>query len=130
LHCVAIERKAMSFAVLYPCGCHVFDIRGELSEINLPEEFVIVMIPTATYNGHALRTYAHQHLPPFDDPYATGPGIGFGVRIDTTPINEADAECYSTVFDARIPATSDAALDLAMQFGKDIIEGKVHATAP
>lgn len=41
-----------------------------------------------------------------------------------------DAGCYSTGFNAGSAATSDDALDLAMQFGKDIIEGKVHATAP
>jgi hypothetical protein len=51
------------------------------------------------------------------------------VRIDTIPFSEADARRYSTVFDAVSPATFDDAMGLAMQFGKDIVDGKVQAAA-
>jgi hypothetical protein len=73
-----------------------------------------MIIPTTTYHGHELRAYAHQQFPPFGDPYAKG---------------ETDVRRYATVFDAISPASFDDAIDLAMQFGKDIVDGKVQATA-
>jgi hypothetical protein len=89
-----------------------------------------MIIPITTYNGHELRAYAHQQFPPFDDPYAKGARrFASVVRIDTVPSNEADARRYSTVFDGVSPASYDAAINLAMQFGKDIVDGKVQATA-
>jgi hypothetical protein len=87
-------------------------------------------IPTATYHGHELRAYASQQFPPFDDPYAAGARrFSSVVRIDTIPFSETDTHRYSTVFDAVSPATFNEAIDLAMQFGKDIIDGRIQATA-
>lgn len=87
-------------------------------------------IPTATYHGHELRAYAEQQFPPFGDPYAKGARRFSSVlRIDTIPSNEADVRRYSTVFNAASPASFDDAIGLAMQFGKDIVDGKVHAVA-
>ena len=89
-----------------------------------------MIIPTATYNGHELRAYARQQFPPFDDPYAKGARrFSSVVRIDTVPPNDADARRYATVFETVSPASFDDAIDLAMKFGKDIIDGKVQATA-
>jgi hypothetical protein len=94
------------------------------------KEPVIMIIPTATYNGHELRAYASQQFPPFDDPYATGARrFSSVVRIDTIPFSKANARRYSTVFDAASPATFNDAINLAMQFGKDIVDGKVQAAA-
>jgi hypothetical protein len=77
-----------------------------------------------------LRAYAHQQFPPFGDPYAKGVRrFSSVVRIETIPSNEADARRYSTIFDAVSPATFDDAIDLAMQFGKDIVDGNVQAAA-
>ena len=89
-----------------------------------------MIIPTTTYHGHELRAYAHQQYPPFGDPYAKGARrFSSVVRIDSIPSNEADVRRYSTVYDAASPATFDDAIGLAMQFGKDIVDGKVHAEA-
>ncbi len=91
-----------------------------------------MMIPTVAYKGHELRAYASQQFPPFGDPYAKGPRrYSSVVRIDTVPSTETETEArrYTTVFDAASPATFNDAIDLAMQFGKDIVDGKVQAAA-
>jgi nucleotide-binding universal stress UspA family protein len=80
------------------------------------KERVIMNIPTATYNGHALDACASQQFLPFSDLCAKGSWrFSSVVLIDTIPSNEADARRFSTVFDAEIPATFDNAIDLAMQ---------------
>jgi hypothetical protein len=77
-----------------------------------------------------LRAYGHQQFPPFGDPYAKGVRrFSSVVRIGTIPSKEADARRYSTIFDAVSPATFDDAIGLAMQFGKDIVDGNVQAAA-
>jgi hypothetical protein len=50
------------------------------------------------------------------------------VRIDTTPSSEVKARRYVTLFDGVSPATVGAAIDVAMQYGTDIIDGKDKAT--
>jgi hypothetical protein len=106
------------------------DLGGAQRNKSFFKEPVIMTIPTATYNGHELRAYASQQFPPFGDPYAKGVRrFSSVVRIDTIPFSEADARRYSTVFDAVSPATFDDAIGLAMQFGKDIVDGKVQAAA-
>jgi hypothetical protein len=130
LHYTAIERKVMLFTGPFPIGRYAVDIRREPANQPLVEELVIMTIPTATYHGHELRAYASQKFPPFDDPYAQGERrFSSVVRIDTIPFSEADARRYSTVFDATSPATINEAIDRAMQFGKDIVDGKVQAAA-
>ncbi|MFL9993253.1 hypothetical protein SAMN05444172_5361 [Burkholderia sp. GAS332] len=87
-------------------------------------------IPTTLYKGHELRAYARQQFPLFGDPYAKGPRrFSSVVRIDTVPSSETEARRYTTVFDAVSPSTFNDAIDLAMQFGKDIVDGKVQAAA-
>jgi hypothetical protein len=50
------------------------------------------------------------------------------VRIDTIPSSEVKARRYATLFDAGIPTSAGDAIDVAMQYGKDIVDGKVEAT--
>jgi hypothetical protein len=86
-------------------------------------------IPTIEYRGYELRAYSHQVFPLHRDPYAKGPRqFSSVVRIDTTPSSEVKARRYATLFDAVSPATVGAAIDVAMQYGTDIIDGKVKAT--
>ncbi|GGD91236.1 hypothetical protein [Caballeronia grimmiae] len=86
-------------------------------------------IPTIEYRGYELGAYSHQVFPLHRDPYAKGPRqFSSFVRIDTIPSSEAKARRYATLFDVVSPATMGAAIDLAMQYGKDIVDGKVKAT--
>jgi len=86
-------------------------------------------IPTIEYRGHELRAYSHQVFPLHRDPYAKGPRqFSSFVRIDTIPSSEVKARRHATVFDAVRPAAVGAAVDIARQYGKDIVDGKVEAT--
>lgn len=86
-------------------------------------------IPTIEYKGHEMRAYSHQLFPPHRDPYAKGPRqFSSFVRIETIPSGKVKARRYATLFGALGPTTMDDALDLAMQYGKDIVDGKVQAT--
>jgi hypothetical protein len=86
-------------------------------------------IPTIEYQGHELRAYSHQVFPPHRDPYAKGPRqFTSFVRIDTILSGEVKAQRYATLFGASVPTTMDEALGLALQYGKDIVDGKVQAT--
>ncbi|MGN8135207.1 hypothetical protein ACTJLC_10810 [Paraburkholderia sp. 22099] len=86
-------------------------------------------IPAIEYRGYELRAYSHQVFPLHRDPYAKGPRqFSSFVRIDTIPSSEVKVRRYATLFDAVSPATVGAAIDLAMQYGKDIVDGKVEAT--
>jgi hypothetical protein len=67
-------------------------------------------------------------FPPHGDPYAKGPRqFSSVVRIDTIPSGELAARRYSTLFSAASPARASDAIDVAMQYGKDIVDGKVQA---
>jgi hypothetical protein len=84
-------------------------------------------IPVIEYKGFELRSYSHQSFPTFHDPYASGAKrFSSTVRIDTIPTREDSAERYSTVYASADPATAADALGLAMQYGKDIIDKKIH----
>ncbi len=86
-----------------------------------------MIIPTIEYRGHELRAYSHQEFPPHGDPYAKGPRqFSSVVRIDTIPAGEVRR--YSTSFSGTSPIRASDAIDLAMQYGKDIVDGKVQAT--
>jgi len=83
-------------------------------------------IPTLEYRGHELRAYSQKLFPPFGDPHAPGPQrFGSIVRIDTIPPSSVAAPRYTTIFRDGEPETAALALDLAMQFGKDIVDGKI-----
>ncbi|WP_420473296.1 hypothetical protein [Noviherbaspirillum sp. ST9] len=85
-------------------------------------------IPTLEYKGNELRAYAHQTLPPIGDPYAAGPHrFAAVVRIDTMPPGDGTARRYQTEFKGGDPATAVDALDRAMQYARDIVDGKVQA---
>ncbi|GAB6851449.1 MULTISPECIES: hypothetical protein [Burkholderiaceae] len=86
-------------------------------------------IPTIEYRGYALSAYPRQEFPLHRDPYAKGPRqFSCIVRIDPIPAAGVKAGRYSTLFGTASPTNEDDAVDLAMQYGKDIIDGKVQAT--
>lgn len=86
-------------------------------------------IPTIEYRGHTLHAYSQQVFPLHRDPYAKGAKqFSSVVRIDTGPTDDLHPRRYSTVCSVANPTRASDAVDLAMQFGKDIIDGKVHAT--
>ncbi|SAK70578.1 hypothetical protein AWB82_04250 [Caballeronia glebae] len=86
-------------------------------------------IPTIEYRGHELRAYSHQEFPLHRDPYANGlRKFSSVVRIDSTPPNDVKPRRYGTVFAGTNPDNDTDAIDLAMQYGKDILDGKVQAT--
>jgi len=87
-----------------------------------------MIIPTSQYKGYELRAYAHQVFPPFDDPYAQGPRrFSSIVRIEAASPTGVDARRFSTLFAGAAPTNAGDAIDLAMQFGKDILDDKVQA---
>ncbi|UXU89653.1 hypothetical protein [Burkholderia sp. S-53] len=87
-------------------------------------------IPALEYRGRELRFYSQALFPPFGNPHAPGPKrFGSIVRIDTIPATSATAPRYSTIFEHGAPQTAALVLDLAMQFGKDIVDGKIAAVA-
>jgi hypothetical protein len=49
------------------------------------------------------------------------------VRIGAIQPNEATARRYAMSFATAHPTTAIDAIDLAMQYGKDIVDGKVQA---
>ena len=85
-------------------------------------------IPIIEYKGHELRAYSRHVFPPHGDPFAKGPRrFSSVVRIDSIPSTGAEPRRYATQFAAADPTGSVDALNLAMQYGKDIIDGKVEA---
>jgi hypothetical protein len=86
-------------------------------------------IPTIEYRGYELRAYSHPVFPLHGDPYAKGSRqFSSVVRIDTTPSSEIEARRYAAPFDAASPTTAGDPIELAMQYGKDIVDGKIEAT--
>ena len=84
-----------------------------------------MIIPTIEYRGYELRAYSKQEFPLHRDPYAKGPRqFSSVVRIDAVGPPEGDSRRYETLFSTTSPTTAGEAIDLAMQHGKDIIDGK------
>ncbi len=80
------------------------------------------------YRGFALRAYSQQIFPPHGDPFAKGPKrFSAIVQIDSIPADNATSKRYSPALKATEPASAEAAIELAMQYGRDIIDGKVQA---
>ncbi|SAL83412.1 hypothetical protein AWB67_06398 [Caballeronia terrestris] len=85
-------------------------------------------IPTIEYRGYDLRAYSHQEFPLHRDPYAKGVRRFSSVgRIDSIHPSNVKPRRYGTVFAETDSANATDAIDLAMQYGKDIVEGKVQA---
>jgi len=85
-------------------------------------------IPTIEYGGHELRAYSHQEFPLHRDPYAKGQKrFSSVVRIEGVQPSNVKPRRYGTVFAGANPANTTDAIDLAMQYGKDIVDGKVTA---
>jgi hypothetical protein len=86
-------------------------------------------IPTIEYKGFVLRAYSQKLFPTYHDPYASGPKrFSSVVLIDAIPPSGTCARRYSTVFPDAYPTRSSDAIDLALEYGKDILDGKVQAT--
>ena len=87
-------------------------------------------IHTIEYRGYALRAYSQQIFPPHGDPFAKGPKrFSAIVQIDVIPSDSTTSKRYSPAIKGAEPASADDAIELAMQYGRDIIDGKVQAGA-
>lgn len=85
-------------------------------------------ITTLRYKGHELRAYAQKTFPLYLDPDASGTHrYESVVRIDTIPPGDRTARRYQTEFNGTDPTTADDALDRAIQYARDIVDGKVQA---
>ena len=90
----------------------------------------VMTIHTIEYRGYALRAYSQQIFPPHGDPFAKGPKrFSAIVQIDAIPSDSATSKRYSPAIRGAEPASADDAIELAMQYGRDIIDGKVQAGA-
>jgi hypothetical protein len=90
----------------------------------------VMTIHITEYRGFALRAYSQQIFPPHGDPFAKGPKrFSAIVQIDSVPTDNATSKRYSPGLKGTEPASADAAIELAMQYGRDIIDGKVQAGA-
>jgi hypothetical protein len=87
---------------------------------------IVMAIHTIEYRGYELRAYSQKVFPTFHDPYANGAKrFSSVVNIDSMP--SRGGRRYATRFSGTNPATSRDAVDLAVQYGKDILDGKVQA---
>ncbi|WP_248324848.1 hypothetical protein [Caballeronia sp. Sq4a] len=85
-------------------------------------------IATIEYRGYELRAYSHQEFPLHRDPYAKGPRrFSSVVRIEDMQRSNVNPRRYTTVYAATDPTNAIDAIDSAMQYGKDIVDGKVQA---
>ncbi|SNS65156.1 hypothetical protein SAMN06265795_104287 [Noviherbaspirillum humi] len=85
-------------------------------------------IPTLEYRGFLLSAYSQKLYPTHNDPYASGPRrFSAVVRIDSSRMDELAAQRYQLSSTASFPDNSDKAIDLAMEYGRDIIDGRVQA---
>lgn len=85
-------------------------------------------IPTMEYRGHVLRAYSKKVFPTHHDPYAGGPKqFSSVVMVDNISPAISNARRYAIVFRADPPARGIDAIDLAMEYGKDIVDGKIDA---
>ncbi|MFM0052884.1 hypothetical protein [Caballeronia grimmiae] len=85
-------------------------------------------IATIEYRGYELRAYSHQEFPLHRDPYAKGARrFSSVVRIESMQPGNVKPRRYGTVYAETDPTNAIDAIDLAMEYGKDIVDGKVHA---
>jgi hypothetical protein len=84
-------------------------------------------ISTCEYKGFFLSAYSTKTFPTHHDPYASGSRkFSSIVRIDSLPPVLIRPQRYATVITDTSPTSSREAMDLAMQFGKNIIDGTVN----
>jgi hypothetical protein len=84
-------------------------------------------IRTSEYKGFLLSAYSTKTFPTHHDPYASGPKqFSSIVRIESLPPVQIKPQRYATFFTDTAPQSSSAAMDLAMQYGRNIIDGKVR----
>jgi hypothetical protein len=84
-------------------------------------------IATIEYRGYELRAYSHQAFPLHRDPYAKGARrFSSVVRIENMQPSNAKPRRYQTVYAETDPTNGIDAIDLAIQYGKDIVDRKVR----
>lgn len=82
------------------------------------------------YRGFAMRAYSQQIFPSLSDPFAPGAKrFSAIVQIDAVPADSATSKRYSPTGRDSHAASAEAAIEAAMQYGRDIIDGKVSAGA-
>jgi hypothetical protein len=87
-------------------------------------------IPIVEYRGYELRAYSQQIFPPHGDPFAKGEKrFSAIVQIDAVPADAATSKRYSPVLKGAETASPEAAIEVAMRYGRDIIDGKVQEGA-
>jgi len=86
---------------------------------------IIVIIPMLQYKGHEVHAYV-QHR---DHYAAVERRYSAVIWIDTIPFNGARSRRYTTQFMEDGPVRDGSAMDLAMQYGRGIIDGAVQADA-
>jgi hypothetical protein len=88
-----------------------------------------MVTPATEYRGHVLRAYSEKVFPTHHDPYASGrKKFSSVVLIDTIPSDGAHSRRFATPFSDNWPERSGDAIDLAIQYGKRIVDGEVQAT--
>jgi len=86
--------------------------------------------PMIEYKGHVLHAYHEQVFPTYHDPYASGAKrFSAVVRIDTVPFAAEEGRRYDVAVDGVAPDTALAATDLAMRYGREIIDGRIDPVA-
>jgi hypothetical protein len=85
-------------------------------------------IPTTEYKGFEMRAYSQMLYPDHNNPYGSGPRkFSSVVSIDTIPASGDGSRRYGTDFHGAYPAVKDDAINLAMEYGRNIIDGKVQS---
>lgn len=85
-------------------------------------------IPTTEYKGFELRAYSHKLYPDHNNPYGGGPRkFSSVVAIDTIPSSGDYARRYATEFEGAYPSVFSDAIEKAMEYGRNIIDGKIRA---
>jgi hypothetical protein len=112
------------------CYTHALHIVGQCDAWRGDAKGNSMTIPTTQDKGHELRAYFEKTFPLYRNPYASGPRrYSAIVRINTIPSGAGNARRYTTQFTRDDPTRVVDAIDLAMQYGRDIIDGKVQANA-
>jgi hypothetical protein len=99
---------------------------GRIGLLRRNAQGVIMNISIMRYKGYEFRAYFQQTYPTLHDPYVTGPRrYSSIVRIDTVPSGIDSVRRYATPVVGESPTRAVDAIEQAMQYAKDIVDGKV-----
>jgi hypothetical protein len=83
-------------------------------------------IPSTEYRNHELRAYAYQEFPTHHNPFALGARrFTSVVRVSDLVDNDANASRYLVPAEGHEPPSAEDAIALAMEYGRNIVDGKV-----